>query len=275
MKKETKKTLICAVVEGSPVMNRLVIRNVNLRTVVLSVSVVLLLLGMNREAGALTIKVIDYGVSNHSKVIAARNDLIALGHTVTTGNTLADYSAFDQVWDLRYNVNLSAADITAMGNYLASGGRMYLTGEHSGFDSSRNTSLVSWTSSVGGGLLTLAGTGVSGPQPITAAGQIVNSPNVFASVTYGAARTTSSAGSGFLVTETSLGSGEGSLVGWDFGDISGKPGARMLIGFDIEIFQNGQNWTENMATYLAVPEPATMILLGLGTLLITKRKYRC
>ena len=241
-------------------------------TVVLSVSVVLLLLGMGREVGALTIKVIDQGVSGHPRVIDARNHLIALGNTLTTGGTLDDYSAFDQVWDLRYNANLGAADITAMGNYLAGGGRMYLTGEHSGFDSSRNTSLVSWTSSVGGGLLILSKAGVSGPQPITAAGQIVNSPNVFASVTYGTARTTSSAGGGLLVTETSLGSGEGSLVGWDFGDINGKLGARMLIGFDIEIFYNGKNWTENMATYLAVPEPATVLLVGLGGLALLRKR---
>ncbi|MHC4159872.1 MAG: PEP-CTERM sorting domain-containing protein [Planctomycetota bacterium] len=244
------------------------------RTVVLIVSVVLLLPGMGREAGAAIIKVIDQGVSGHSKVAAARNHLIALGHTVTTGGTLTDYSAFDQVWDLRYSANLGASDITAMGNYLVGGGRMYLTGEHSYFDSSRNTSLVNWTSSVGGGSLILASTSAGGSQPITAAGQIVNSPNLFASVAYSAARTTASAGNGFLVTETSLGSGEGSLVGWDFGDIIGKPGARMLIGFDIEIFQNGQNWTENMATYLAapVPEPGTMMLLGLGGLVLRRKR---
>jgi hypothetical protein len=227
---------------------------------------------MGSEAGALTIKIIDQGVSGYDAVIAARNHLIALGHTLTTGGTLEDYSAFDQVWDLRYKGNLGEADITAMGNYLANGGRMYLTGDWGNFDSRRNASLVSWTGSVGGGLLVLANSSVIWPQPITEAGQIVNWPNPFESVTYDAARTTSSAGSGFFVTETELGSGEGSLVGWDFGDINGKPDARMLIGFDIDIFRNGQDWTENMATYLAVPGPATLLLLGLGGLMLRRRR---
>jgi hypothetical protein len=48
---------------------------------------------------------------------------------VATGGTLANYSAFDQVWDLRYQGNLGAADVAAMGSYLQGGGRMYLTEE--------------------------------------------------------------------------------------------------------------------------------------------------
>lgn len=190
-------------------------------------------------------------------VANASNHLTALGHTVTfAGSTLADYSSFDQVWDLRYNVNLTATDVTNMGNFLAGGGRMYMTGEHANFDSSRNTSLVSFLNGIGAGSVSLSGGVGIASQVITADGQAVNAPNIFSSVSFNAARTTASPGDGFLVTETAAGSGVGSLVGWDFGDITGNPDARLLVGFDIEIFANGQDWTENMATYLAADAPA-------------------
>jgi hypothetical protein len=227
---------------------------------------------------AFNIKVIDSGVSGHGMVINAKNQLTALGNTVTAGGTLSDYSAFDQVWDLRYTGNLTAADITAMGSFLQSGGSMFLTGEHSGFNTSRNNSLVSFISGVGGGSITLSNGDVAGPQAITAAGQIVNSPNTFTSVAFSAANTVgaTSTGNGFQVTAL------GSLLGWDFGDIAGSPNARMLVGFDIEMFQasNGEAWTENMVTYLdgpsSVPDSgSTVALVGVAMLglVSVRRRY--
>ena len=168
-----------------------------MRRLVLAVAVLLsVALGASR-ADASSIYVIDAGY-NHGQISAAVAHLNALGHTVTEGNTLGSYIGFDQVWDLRYQSNLLAGDIAAMGAYLQAGGRMYLTGEHEGFDGTRNTSLVAWAAGVGAGAMALVDGAVSGNQAITAAGQIVNSPNAFAAVNFGAARTTSSAGSGFL-----------------------------------------------------------------------------
>jgi hypothetical protein len=236
----------------------------------------------SHQINAEMVYVIDSGVSGHNQVQNAINGLNSLGYAVSTGGTLGDYTAFDQVWDLRYVGNLTSADITAMGDYLASGGRMYLTGEHSGFDSSRNISLVNFLNSVGAGPINLVGNVGYDIQDITAEGQIVNSPNSFADVTFNAARVAAETGSGFLVTETFPDSGAGSLLGWDFGDIAGASSARMLVGFDIEIFQNGTAWTENMATYLGaeqpvVPEPTSIALWGLGTLamgVIVRRRKR-
>lgn len=228
------------------------------------------------SAHAALIYVVDAGVSGHGQVAAAKSHLTGLGHTVSAGGTLGSYAGFDQVWDLRYNAALTGADITAMGAFLQSGGRMYLTGEHSGF-ATRNNSIAPWVAGVGGGGMTVNSDAVSGSQALTAAALAVglgSSPNAFASIGFGAANT-STAGSltqAFLATDA--GNGTGSLVGWDFGDISAAPSARMLIGFDIEIFQNGSSWTENMYTYLAanagpgVPEPGALLMAATALLLL-------
>lgn len=262
------------------------------RIKVLVLGVLLLTLATTANVMALNIHVINAGVATDSRVQAAIGNLLGLGHTVTTGGTLADYTGFDQVWDLRFTNTgaLTAGDVTAMGNYLAQGGRMYLSGENS-TSFTRNASLRDMVTGVGGGNLTLVNTAVYfGPQNITTQGQIVNSPNVLPSVNYTAALTVeASASTGFLVTQavgqaTSIGP-LGSLVGWDFGDIASSPDARMLVGFDIDIFQNGPAWTENMVTYLGaeapptgpapVPEPATVFTLGLGFIALAGyRRYR-
>jgi hypothetical protein len=221
------------------------------------------------------IRIIDTGVSTPGTIFLvdnATNDLTALGHTVTRGGTLSDYSAYDQVWDLRVTTTLTDADVTAMGAYLRAGGRMFLTGDNSSFPSlqNRNVSLVSWVEAVGAGILNLENITTNLPQPITSAGQVVNSPNTFSSIDYIEGNTVSlSSTDGFLVTQEAS-TNRGSLVGWDFGDINGSPDARMLVGFDIEILRL-QAWTQNMATYLdgpapnqVVPVPPAAVLFGLG-----------
>ena len=189
-------------------------------------------------------------------VFTAIGHLQSLGHNISNGSTLTDYTGFDQVWDLEFFRNLSANDVAAMGNFLAAGGSMFLVGEHSGFDIYRNVSLVQWAFDVGGGDMTLFDSVVQMAQLVTPEGQAVNSPNVFASVMFNGSRTVASPSQGFLVTEFNS-TAAGSLVGWDFGNVAGAPDARMLIGFDIEMFQfNGVDWTENMVTYLGAGSDA-------------------
>jgi hypothetical protein len=104
-----------------------------------------------------TIHVIDFGVSGAIGPSFAVSYLTSLGHSVTTGGTLTDYSAFDQVWDLRYTTNLGAADVAAFGSYLSSGGRLYLTGENPAFDDERNDSLRDLLFAIGGGNVAYSG----------------------------------------------------------------------------------------------------------------------
>lgn len=218
--------------------------------------------------------------------------LLALGYTVDAGGTLADYSAYEQVWDLRYSQNITAGDAVAFTAYLQSGGRMYLTGEHTGFNTSRNNSLISFLNSVGAGTVTSTNSTYNGLQAITADGQIINPGGTYTHINYSAGLIVSESSPGFLVTETTPGSGAGSLIGWDFGDITGSESARMLVGFDINLSGRttggslhtavwgrfAQFLDDEAPTAAAVPEPATLALWGglgfIGLLVARRQKQR-
>lgn len=215
---------------------------------------------------AASIHVINAGVQGAVGVVDAINALGSLGHSVSTGGTLADYGAFDQVWDLRYQTNLVAQDGTALSAYLAAGGRVLVIGENPNFDAQRNASLLTFFAAVGAGSVSYSSTVASNSQTFTAAGAALNGPNLLASVSFLGARSVSSPGTGFLATEFSP--GLGSIVAWDFGDIAGSPQARMVALWDIDAFRattgNGTAWVENLVSYLganaSVPEPAPAAL---------------
>lgn len=263
-----------------------------------TMSCLAVVLAVTGYAHALQILVIadqfDFDPVNSPRTAEAVSTLNALGHTVTTGNdTLADFSPFDQVWDLRDDRLYSGADDTAFGNYLAGGGRVYHLGEHPLGFAVPNASLVNHINNIGGGALTLLidhqpDLFFDGNQGFTPEGAIVNSPNNLVLLNFAAAELVSNPGSGFLVTETAANSGLGTVVAWDFGQIAGAPNARMLTAFDINITDpndgfSGAGWVENAVTYLGanpdagdgIPEPLTAALglMGLGALgLATRRR---
>lgn len=91
--------------------------------------------------------------------VAVQNELESAGHTVTyqSGNTgPGDISGYQQVWDMRINVALSADDQLKYDTFLGNGGYLYLSGENSGF-ATRNNSISQFTSTLGGGTITVGG----------------------------------------------------------------------------------------------------------------------
>ncbi len=200
------------------------------------------------------------------------NILTNLGYQVTNGGTttLSNYSAYNQVWDLRYDTNLTSTDVTAFNTYLSNGGRLYLGGEQRAFDSSRNNTLIPAIATLGGG--TLSGQANILAQvyyPVTMAE--LKTPAPWTQIKFYNTSSFTSPGTGTFVVETSVGSGVGTIIAWDFGDIQGKSNVRMIAGFDIDIFTAGttqeiQYMVQNFAAYLGasvpVPEPSCFWILG-------------
>lgn len=236
-------------------------------------------LALVSAASADNILFIEGAEGGHPYSDQASNDLIALGHSVNVVQNpqpLNVYQQYDQVWDFRYTTNMTNQDAVDMGAYLAGGGRMLVLGEHSGFEGSRNISLRNWISQVGGGAI---GNYVQSCavdfEKTTGAGAVVMQPNALAGLQMNCATTYNKVGTGFLVVDS--GAGDGAVIGWNFGDIQGAPGARLLACWDIEQWQSGQGqdlpWTENCATYLGrVPAPGSAGLLGLAGLIAARRR---
>jgi hypothetical protein len=233
-------------------------------------------LAMASGANGEDILFIEGAEGGHPYSDQASNDLITLGHNVTiVTNPLGNYAGYDQVWDFRYTTQMTNQDIIDQGAYLASGGRMLVLGEHSGFEGSRNVSLRNWIAGVGGGNVgNYVQACAVGPQNVTGPGTIVMQPNNIGSLSYNCATTYNNPGSGFLVTDS--GSGDGGLIAWDFGDLQGAPGARLIAAWDIELWEtgvNGTGMTENFATYLGrIPAPGSAGLLGVAVLVAARRR---
>ncbi len=201
--------------------------------------------------------------------------LTAASHTVTNagGDTLTDYSAFDQVWDLRHSTNLDNDDTNAYNNYMAQGGRLYVLGEHAAFDASRNNTVLDFLSSVGAGTISMTGNILTlHSQAVTSAGNSVTSAET---ITYNNVRTVSTT-QGFLVSENNA--NEGTMIAWDFGDITGHSNNRMFASFDINMFlHNGPALTQEIAAFLSVnnntvPEPSSLIFIATALVFFHLRK---
>jgi hypothetical protein len=235
-------------------------------------------------AGADNILFIEGAEGGHTYSDQASNDLITLGHSVTVvqnPQALNVYQQYDQVWDFRYNTNMTNQDATDMGAYLQGGGRMLVLGENSGFEGSRNVSLRNWLSQVGAGSIGSPVQGCSVDfETTTGPGGIVMNPNPLTGIFDNCATTYLQANitQGFLVSAGP--GGDGSSIGWDYGDISGAPNSRLIADWDIEHWQtdfgNGQQHlqlTENYQVFLSrIPAPGAAGLLGVAGLVAVRRR---
>jgi hypothetical protein len=156
------------------------------------------------------------------------NLMTAAGLTVTTSNGIpaGDLSVYAQIWDTRFNqIPLTAGDITSYTTYLAGGRTLVVIGENGGF-ATRNNSIVSMISSLGGGSITL--TTPANAQTVLPP---FTGPNAVTSITIQAADGTSAPGTGALMMQDANGIGAG--IYYARGTLSSAPAGRLMVVFDV------------------------------------------
>ena len=164
--------------------------------------------------------------------VAIRNELAAQGHTVTydSGSTLPDISGYDQVWDLRLNSNISASDTTTYDTFLRNDGYLYLAGENSSF-AARNNSISTFTSTLGGGTITVGGS------PNNSQSGNDNYFSASTSVSYVNAATVTSTG-GRVLSADGSGNATGKMWIGRAGDLGAAYTGTVVVIADI-------NWTQS------------------------------
>lgn len=165
--------------------------------------------------------------------ISVKTELEAVGHTVTyqAGSSgPSDLTGYQQVWDMRYSTALSANDMALYDTFLRNRGYLYLSGEHGGF-ATRNNSIGSFTSSLGGGTISVSGFSNNGQ---TANGTYFTNGTT---VTYAAAATISSAG-GRILSQDENGNPTSKMWIGNAGDLGADYNGTVIVVADI-------NWTQS------------------------------
>ena len=118
-----------------------------------------------------TLVIGDY--TNAPDSVKAR--LEAAGHTVTiqrnTSNPPADISAYDQIWDLRWNTALDAGTTAQYDDFVKNGGFLFMATENPGCCNNQNATKAALITQMGGGDTTIGGTAGSTEN------QVVNGTN--------------------------------------------------------------------------------------------------
>ena len=165
--------------------------------------------------------------------VSVQTELEAAGHTVTfqagsAGPT--DLTGYQQVWDMRYNIALSANDMALYDTFLRNNGYLYLSGEHGGF-ATRNNSIGAFTSSLGGGTISVSG---FSQNQQNANGTYFSSGTT---VTYAAAATITSAGGRVLSQDASNNATAKMWIG-NAGDLGPDYNGTVIVVADI-------NWSQS------------------------------
>jgi len=241
----------------------------------------LVLGGLAAAANAGPILIVS-GISTTSEVgttNAVVNNLqalhLAVGNTVTVADGLpVSLAGYSQVWDVRFNTGLDASASSEYGSFLGAGGGLFLMGENGGF-MSRNNSILALINSLGGGSLGFNAC-YDGMEKVYAP---FTGPNAVANVNYASSGCFNGRGTGNWITSRNDGS-VGAGIAFGVGSLSGASKGALTTILDVNFMMNqhdlpnSQNLTKNLIGYVgnqveppkALPEPATLGLLGLAAL---------
>ena len=249
--------------------------------------------GISQPASAAQILLFGDGFGTNVSIFLT-NTLTGLGHTVVNRGgaalTDADFVGIDTAW----HVGSSNASyfggtmVSALHNFLNSGGGLHLTGENPAFAAPLNTALLvnivnPFTT---GPLVFLGGTD---PGPVTIANSLhagiadaLTSPNFIAGTIIGAISTGQLLGLGAGNT-LAVGS-HGEAVGAIFGaNDPTVPDARLSIMLDVnwlgggdgDVVENLQLFLQGGPEVVAMPEPGTAILLvTAGIFMVASRRRK-
>lgn len=162
-----------------------------------------------------------------------RTELEAVGHSVTMVSSLpGDLSNVNQIWDLRINDAISAADQTAYDTFLQNSGYLYLAGENAGF-ATRNNSISAFTSTLGGGNITVGGS----PSNAQTGNNLYFTSGTSVSF-IAAASITNTGGTGRVLASDSNGNPTAMIWIGNAGDLAGSYNGTVVVIADI-------NWTQS------------------------------
>jgi len=169
------------------------------------------------------------------------------GYTpVTNVNVPAgSLSGYRQIWDVRFQTQLIASDVTSYTAYLAGGGTLFMIGEDITNFSARDNTIAALIGSLGGGTITPLTT-PNNPQTVLAP---FNGPTPITTITFNAAAGTTNPGTGAFITKDA--GNIGAALIYNRGTLSGAPGGRLLVVFDADFLgsaagPNLQSFTANL-----------------------------
>jgi hypothetical protein len=162
------------------------------------------------------------------------NIMTTAGMTITTniGVPAGDLSGYTQIWDIRYdNRALTAGEITSYETYVAGGGILVMIGENTTGFLTRDNSIISLISTLGGGNITLVT-----PLDLQTVESPFTGPNTVTSVTYELAAGTANPGTGVFITKDT--NGDGSAIFYGLGTLSNATAGRLIVVFDINFLDS-------------------------------------